>query len=56
MTIVEKALEQTLHAAIAAKDLPRIRDAYERGADLIAGVFGQPMGKMSCRIIAWALG
>jgi hypothetical protein len=56
MTIIEKALEQTLHGALAAKDMSRIRDVYEQGADLIAGVFGQPMGKMSWPIIVRALG
>jgi hypothetical protein len=51
MTIIENALEQALHAAIAAKDFSRVSDAYEQGADLIAGVFGQPIGKMSRCII-----
>jgi hypothetical protein len=51
MTTIEKALEQTLHGALAAKDVSRIRDAYEQGADLIAGVFGQSIGGMSCCII-----
>jgi hypothetical protein len=51
MTIIEKALEQALHAAIAAKDFSRVHDAYEQGADLIAGVFAQPIGKMSRCII-----
>jgi hypothetical protein len=51
MTSNEKALEQALRAALVVKDFSKVRDAYEQGADLIAGVFGQPIGKMSRYII-----
>jgi hypothetical protein len=51
MTIIEKTLEQNLQAAITAKDFSQVHNAYEQGADLIAGVFGQPIGKMSWYII-----
>jgi hypothetical protein len=56
MTIIEKALEQTLHAALAGKDMSRVHDAYEQGADLIAGVFQQSSGKLLCCIINRAIG
>jgi hypothetical protein len=56
MTIIEKALEQTLHSALAAKNMSRVRDAYEEGADLIAGVFQHSSGKLSRCIIIWAIG
>jgi hypothetical protein len=47
MTIFERNLEQNLHAALAAKDMSRVCDIYEQGADLIAGVFQQSSGKPS---------
>jgi hypothetical protein len=56
MTIIEKALEQTLHGALAAKDMSRIRDVYDQGADLITGVFQQSSGKLLCCIINRAIG
>jgi hypothetical protein len=47
MTITEKGLESDLQSVVQAKDTSRISDAGKQGADLIAGLLGHPIGKIS---------